>query len=851
MALDEERIERVNIDEEMKQSYLLYSMSVIVSRALPDVRDGLKPVQRRILQAMHDLNLNPGSQPIKCAKICGDTSGNYHPHGEGVVYPTLARMAQPWALRYPLVEGQGNFGSIDGDPPAAMRYTEARLAPIATEMLADLEKDTVDFQPNYDQRLREPTVLPGRFPNLLANGGSGIAVGMATNIPPHNLSELCDAITLLIDRPDATLDDVLAVMPGPDFPTAGLILGKKGIREAYATGRGSIVMQAKTQIEPLDGGRSAIVITEIPYQVNKQRLIEQIADLVKQRRVDGITDIKDFSDANIRVVIELRRDAHPQRILNYLLKHTALRCTFGVNMLALVDRAPRQLSLIEAIRHFIEHRRVVIRRRTRFELNEREARLHIVEGLRRAIDVLDEIIALIRNSPNASAARAGLMEQYQFSERQADAILAMQLRQLTGLEREKLEAEYRDLIMEIERLRGILADPQKVLQIIKDDLRDLKRKYGDPRRTRIVPIEASEIGEEDTIPEEDTLVTITRKGYIKRVRVDTYRERHRGGRGVIGITTREEDEIAHMFVATTHHYILFFTDKGRVYRMKAYEVPESSRQALGTPVINFIHIEPGDRITATVPVPSLDAEGYLVMGTARGEVKRTSLADFKNLRNNGLNAFDLEPGDSLCWVHLTSGNDDLVMVTERGQAIRFSEKQLRVASRASGGVRGMTVEPGDRIVGMEVIPAAQPDADLLVVGRNGYGKRTAAREFPRRSRGGKGILCMRVTEKTGRVADFKVVEESDRLLISTTNGIVIRQPVSEIRRIGRATEGVRLIRLEAGDQVATIERMARPEPTSAADRAREIRDALAGTTANGDEPEVEPEAELVPEEETA
>ncbi|MBI3910686.1 MAG: DNA gyrase subunit A [Armatimonadetes bacterium] len=843
MALDEQqRIENVNLDEEMKQSYLLYSMSVIVSRALPDVRDGLKPVQRRILYAMRTLNLLPTARFAKCAAVVGETMKRFHPHGDQALYATLVRMAQDFAIRYPLVMPQGNFGSVDGDPPAAMRYTECRLTPMAMEMLADIDKETINWIPNYTQDENEPSVLPSRVPNLLANGASGIAVGMATNIPPHNLGELCDAVILLIDNPQATLDDLLEVIPGPDFPTAGLILGKKGIRQAYETGRGSVVMQARTQIEPLDGGRSAIVVTELPYQVNKARLIEQIAELVKQRRpgVDGITNINDYTDGNgMRVVIELRRDAHPQRILNYLLKHTPLRSTFGVLTLALVDRQPRILTLPQVLRYYIEHRREVIRRRTQFDLSKAEARLHIVEGLRRALDVIDQIIAIIRGSATVDVARAALMERLQFSQIQADHILAMQLRQLTNLEREKLEAEYRDLIQQIEILRGILADPQKILQIIKDDLRDIKKKHGDARRTRIIPIEANEIGDEDTIPEEETIVSITRRGYIKRVSADTYRIQKRGGRGVIGVTAREEDEIAHMFVATTHHYILFFTDKGRVYRLKAYEVPEVSRQAMGIPVINFINIEPGDRITATVPVASLDAGGYLVMGTARGEVKRTTLADFKNLRTNGLNAFNLEEGDSLCWVHLTSGNDDIVMVTEEGQCLRFSERELRIASRASGGVRGMSVESGDRIVGMEILPADQADADLLIVGRNGYGKRTLAQGFTCHHRGGKGIRCMRVTEKTGRVIDFKVVLDTDRLLISSTGGIVIRQPVSEIRRIGRDTEGVRLIRLEPGDHVATIERVARRERPSSAQRARQLQGMLAGVDLNGEDTDEE------------
>jgi DNA gyrase subunit A len=811
------KIEPINIDEEMRESYLLYSMSVIVARALPDVRDGLKPVQRRILAAMHDLNLTPGAQPRKSAKICGDTSGNYHPHGESVIYPTLVRMAQDFNARCPLVLGQGNFGSIDGDPPAAMRYTEVRMSPFAVEMLADIDKNTVDFQPNYDQRMQEPTVLPARLPNLLANGCQGIAVGMATNIPPHNLGELCDAIVHQIDYPEATVEDLMKFLPGPDFPTSGLILGTKGIRQAYETGRGSVIMQAKHHFEELDGGRHAIIITELPFQVNKARLIEQIADLVKQKKVDGITAINDYtSKEGMRVVVEIRRDKRPQQIWNYLLKHTPLRTTFGVLALALVDRAPRVLTLPQFLQHYVKHRQEVIRRRTRFELEKAEARLHIVEGLRRALDLIDEIITVIRASRTVEIARSAMMERWEFSQIQAQHILEMQLQRLTNLEREKLEAEYRDLLQTIEYLRGILADPQKVLALIKEDLREIKRKYADPRRTRIVPMEADQIGDEDIIPEEEMIVTITRRGYIKRVAAETYRVQKRGGRGVIGITAREEDETAHLFVATTHHYILFFTDRGRVYRLKAYEVPLAQRQAMGTAIINLIGIEPGDEITATVPIASLDMEGYLVMGTRRGEVKRTALSDFKNLRQNGLRAFDLEDGDRLEWVHLTSGEDDVVMATRQGLALRFSEKELRVASRASGGVRGMRLEEGDQIVGMEI---GRADRDILVVGEHGYGKRTGLREFSSHHRGGKGIRCMRVTEKTGPIADFKIVTDEDRLLISTAAGIVIRFNVSDIRRIGRNTEGVRLINLGDGDRVTTIERVSRGKEDDESDGA--------------------------------
>lgn len=855
MATNEERIEPINIDDEMRQSYLQYSMSVIVSRALPDVRDGLKPVQRRILYAMRELGLTPGARFAKCAAVVGETMKRFHPHGDAALYMTLVRLAQDFVMRSPLITPQGNFGNVDGDPPAAMRYTECKLTPIAMELLADIEKNTVDWAPNYTQDENEPTVLPARFPQLLANGASGIAVGMATNIPPHNLGELCDATIMMIDNPHfaqpenltEAVTQLLTVIPGPDFPTHGMILGTKGIRSAYETGRGSVVMQCKHHIEPMDAGKHAIVVTELPYQVNKARLIEQMAELVKQKKVDGITAINDYTNKEgMRIVIELRRDAHPQKIMNYLLKHTPLRTTFGVLALALVDRAPRVLSLPQILHHYIEHRRDVIRRRTRFELEKAEARLHIVEGLRRALDVIDEIIRIIRASANPTAARDALMATFEFSQIQAQYILDMQLRALTGLERERLEAEWRDLVQLIEMLRGILGDPQKVLNMIKEDLRDIKKRFADGRRTRIVPIEADQIGEEDTIPEEEMIVSITRNGYIKRVSAETYRVQRRGGRGVIGVTSREEDEIAHLFIATTHHHILFFTDRGRVYRVKAYEVPQTSRTAMGTAVINLIGIEPGDRVTAIVPMASLGQQGFLVMGTERGEVKRTALEDFKNLRANGLNAFDLEPGDSLRWVHLTSGEDHVMMITEQGQAIRFPETNLRIASRNSGGVRGMMVEPGDRVVGMEV---AREDEDVFVIGRNGYGKRTPIREYTPHHRGGKGMLTMRVTDKTGPVADFKIVRAGDRLLVSTSKGIVIRVPIDEIRQIGRATEGVRIIRLEEGDEVRTIERVRKqssrkPRDPNVTDALRELGGDGAGpSSASEDEEELELEDE--------
>ena len=833
MSTPEGRIETINIDDEMRQSYIMYSMSVITARALPDVRDGLKPVQRRLLQAMWDLNLT-GATTRKCAKICGDTSGNYHPHGESVIYPALVRMGQEWSLRYPLVAKQGNFGSIDGDPPAAMRYTEARLSSIAIEMLADINEDTVDWTDNFDSTRQEPSVLPSRIPNLIVNGGTGIAVGMATNMAPHNLGETCDAIALYLDNPRLTLDELMAVLPAPDFPTAGLILGTKGVREAYETGRGAITMQAKIHIEPQDNGRNSIVITEVPYQVQKTRLIEQIAELVKQKKVTGISDIFDYSSkGEIRVVIEVRRDTDPQRLLNYLLKHTQLRVNFHILALALVDGKPQVLPMVEQIKHYVAHRRVVIRRRTRFRLNKAEQRLHILEGLIRALDIIDEIIILIRASETPAAARRGLMAEFEFSQTQAQHILEMQLQRLTSLERERLEKERDELVTTITDLKEILANPKRVIQIIKDDLAEIKKKHGNPRRTRIIKAEAHEIGEEDMIPEEEMIITITRNGYIKRVPADTYRPQHRGGRGVIGVTAREEDETEHLFMATTHHHVLFFTDVGKVYRLKAYEVPLTSRQAMGTAIVNLIGIQPGERVTATIPLESLEAEGYLIMGTRLGEVKRTALLRFKNLRSNGLRAFDLEEGDSLNWVRRTDGETEIMLVTRQGKSIRFSEAEMRIASRASGGVRGIRLVGDDEVIGMGAVAAGE---DVLVVGANGYGKRTLVGEYPKQHRGGSGVLTMRVTQKTGAIGDFKMVADGDRLLISTTNGIVIRVRVEEIRRIGRSTEGVRLIRLEAGDHVASIARVRPQEPDPERDARNEERRKQLQLLLGSDEP---------------
>ena len=707
-----------------------------------------------------------------------------------------------------LVGGVFVHNSIDADPPAAQRYTEARMTPFAMEMLQDLDRETVDWTENYDQTRREPVVLPGKFPNFLCNGGSGIAVGMATNIPPHNLREIVDGAVHLLDNPDADLDELLTFIKGPDFPTAGLILGMKGIKQAYATGRGSVTMQARTSIEPIENGRNQIIVTELPYQVIKSRLIEQIADLVKQKKIEGIADLNDYSDrTGMKIVITLKREAYPRKVLNFLLKHTPLRTTFGVNMLALVDGQPRILTLKDALGHFLTHRREVIVRRTLFELNRAKARAHILEGLQIALDFLDEIIALIRASRTAEIARIEMMSRFTLSQLQADAILAMQLRALTGLEREKLESDYKELLKQIAYYEDILATPARVTAIIKQEMRQLRDKYGDERRTRIVPMEAEEIGDEDLIPEEEMIVSITRDGYIKRVPKETYPTQHRGGKGRIGASIKEEDSIEHLFVATTHHYILFFTDRGRVYRLKAYEVPQTSRTAMGTAVINLINIQPGERITATVPMKEYkDVEGFLLFATECGEVKRTPLAEFVNLRNNGLIVFDIEENDALRWVAHTSGEDEIILVTRKGMSIRFAETDLMPRSRSAGGVRGITLSEAkdDILVGMAVV---DNNLDLLVIGERGISKRTPLKDYRSQTRGGKGILTMSLTDKTGDIVDAKIVSPEDRLLIMTREGITIQLRVDDIRSSGRSTQGVRAINLAEDDRVSSVERM--------------------------------------------
>jgi len=809
----------VDIEQELRRSYLGYAVSTLVSRALPDIRDGFKPVQRRLMYAMRELGVGPGSARVKCALVVGETMGKYHPHGDSSIYGTLVRLAQPFSMRYPLIDGQGNFGSIDADPPAAMRYTECRLTPISMEMMEDLDHDTVDWMPNYDQTRQEPRVLPGKFPNFLCNGGEGIAVGMSTSVPPHNLREVCDALNHMLDHPDAIADDLFKFIPGPDFPTAGFILGTSGAREAYRTGRGRVIMQAQIQIEPADNGKNQIVITELPYQVIKSRLIAHIAELVRHKKVDGITDINDFSDRNgMRVVIDLRRDVLPMRIVNFLLKHTSLRQTFGIIMLALVNGQPRLLNLPQVLNLFLAHRKEVVVRRTRYELGRAKHAAHIREGQEIALNFLDEIIALIRRSLNAEAARTEMCARFGLTQIQAEAILNMQLRQISQLERQKIEDEYKRLLKEIAFYEDILVTPARVVRIVRDELKALRDKYGDERLTRILPMEADDISDEDLVPEEKTLVTISRDGYIKRVPMDTYRTQKRGGRGVQAANLREEDQLAHLFVATTTHYILFFTDRGRIYRLKAYEVPPTTRQARGQHINNFIQVEPGDKITAILPMKDMNVPGFLLLATAHGEVKRTALSDFANLRVNGKKCFDIEEGDSLNWVRHTDGNQEVIMVTRNGMSIRFNEQDLTERGNTAGGVRGIelrdpkTKQIRDRVVAVDVI---SPTSQLLVCSEKGFGKRTDLSSYRAQGRGGRGIITMNVTAKTGPIVDAAVVEPEDKLMVLTESGVAIRMDVQPIRATGRSTQGVTLIKVGPGDRVVTIERLIDTEEVEA------------------------------------
>lgn len=801
------QIQDRDISAEMRSSFMDYAMSIIVSRALPDVRDGMKPVHRRILYAMNELGMTPDKPYKKSARIVGEVIGKYHPHGDSAVYETMVRMAQDFSLRYMLVDGHGNFGSIDGDAAAAMRYTEARLSKIAMEMLRDINKETIDFVPNYDGEEREPAVLPARFPNLLVNGNTGIAVGMATNIPPHNLTEVINGILALIENPDLDSIELMQYIKGPDFPTGGYILGRTGIRQAYTTGRGSVTMRAKTEIEEI-GNKARIIVTELPYQVIKARLIEKIAELVRERKIDGITDLRDESDRNgMRIVIELRRDVNPSVVLNNLYKHTALQSTFGINTLALVNGEPKVLSLREVLYHYLQHQIEVIRRRTEFDLRKAEARAHILEGLRIALDHLDEVIALIRASATTEEARNGLMEKFQLSYDQAQAILDMRLQRLTGLEREKIEAEYAELLNKIAEYKAILADEQLILQIISEELTEINDKYGDDRRTEITIGEES-ILDEDLIPREDVVVTLTHTGYIKRLPVTTYRSQKRGGRGVTGMDMKEDDFVEHLFVTNSHHFLMLFTNKGKVYRLKAYELPELGRTARGTPVINLIQIEPGERVYAVIPVEDFDSTQQLFFATKQGIVKKTPLADYSNIRKGGLIAINMREDDELIGVKLTTGTQEIIMGTAHGMSIRFSETDVRPMGRSATGVKGIQLGAGDRVIDMDVVDES---LDALIVTSKGYGKRTPLTEYRIQTRGGKGIKTINVTDKNGQVAGLKVVNDEQDLMIITTAGTLIRTGIEGISRMGRNTQGVRLINIREDDEVATVTNVEKTE----------------------------------------
>ena len=809
-----------SIEQEMRTSYLDYAMSVIVQRALPDARDGLKPVQRRILYAMQEMGLCNNTRYRKCAGIVGEVLKNYHPHSDDAVYDTLVRLAQDFTLRYPLIDPQGNFGSVDGDSAAAMRYTEARLTAISNEMLADIDKNTVDFQANYDASTREPKVLPGLLPNLLLNGSAGIAVGMATNIPPHNLNELCDAIALLVDNPEASIEDLMEIVQGPDFPTGGTILGREGIRAAYATGRGRVVIRAKAFVEEAPrGGKYQIVVTELPYQVNKALLLERIAEMVKEGRLDGISDLRDESDrTGMRMIVELKRDAQPMKVLNNLFKHTALQQAYGVNMLALVENGmvPRVLTLKRALQEYVSHRQVVITRRTEYELERARRRVHILEGLKRALDAIDAVIATIRKSRTTETARNNLMSEFKFSEVQANAILDMRLARLAALERRKIEDELKEVLKEIAYLESLLADPQKILGLIKADMARLKETYGDERRTRIQDVSGT-LSEEDLIPEVDVLVTITNRGYVKRIADDVYRTQHRGGKGITGVTMREADAIQHILAANTHDSLLVFTNRGKVYQVKVHELPDSGRTAKGLPIVNIINMQPDETVTTLLPVRDYSSAKYLFFTTRLGQVKRTSLEQFQSVRSTGLIAIGLEPNDELAWVRMTSGSDEICLVTQKGQAIRFAETDARAMGRPAAGVIGIRLAAGDRVIASEVV---QPEHDLFVIAEKGLGKRTPFSQFSRINRGGKGVTAMRLTDKTGDIVGAGVVTGDENVVMMSTAGQVIRIPVEQISRIGRATQGVTLMRMPGKEKIATmtivdgrVESDGAPDPT--------------------------------------
>ena len=801
-----DKVHDVDLKKTMETSYIDYAMSVIASRALPDVRDGLKPVQRRILYSMVELNNGPDKPHRKCARIVGDTMGKYHPHGDSSIYGALVNMAQDWSTRYPLVDGHGNFGSMDGDGAAAMRYTEARLSKISMELTADINKDTVDFTPNFDETEKEPVVLPARFPNLLVNGTSGIAVGMATNIPPHNLKETINAVVKIIDnqiadKGETTIEEILQIVKGPDFPTGGMILGTRGIEEAYRTGRGKIRVRAVTDIETMPNGKSRIVVTELPYMVNKARLIEKIAELVRDKKIDGITDLGDQSNREgMRIVIELRRDVNANVILNQLFKHTQLQDTFGVIMLALVNNEPKVMNILDMLQFYLQHQEEVVTRRTKYELNKARERAHILEGLLIALDHIDEVIRIIRGSQTVQTAKTELMQRFGLSDVQAQAIVDMRLRALTGLERERLEAEYNELMKQIERLEAILADRKLLLGVIREEIIVIRDKYGDDRRTSI-GFDEFDISMEDLIPKEDVVITLTKLGYIKRMSHDTFKSQNRGGKGIKGMQTLDEDYVEELFISHTHHYIMFFTNTGRVYRMKAYEIPEASRTSRGTAIVNLLQLMPGEKISAVIELDDYRDGEYLFMATKRGLVKKTPIKEYANVRKKGLAAITLREDDELIEVKYTDGRNDIFLVTKYGQCIRFNEKDVRPTGRTSMGVRGMNLSDRDEIIGMQLEIQGK---ELLIASEKGMGKRTVTSEFTCQNRGGKGVKCYKITEKTGNVVGVKAVSEDDEIMIINTEGIIIRMKCEGISVLGRITSGVKLINLNGGDRVASI-----------------------------------------------
>ena len=822
-----DKVHEVDLKKTMEDSYIDYAMSVIASRALPDVRDGLKPVQRRILYSMIELNNGPDKPHRKCARIVGDTMGKYHPHGDSSIYGALVNMAQEWSTRYPLVDGHGNFGSVDGDGAAAMRYTEARLSKISMELTADINKDTVDFTPNFDETEKEPAVLPARFPNLLVNGTSGIAVGMATNIPPHNLREVIAAVVKIIDdqieeNGETSIEDILQIVKGPDFPTGAMILGTRGIEEAYRTGRGKIRVRAVTDIEPMANGKSRIVVTELPYMVNKARLIEKIAELVRDKKIDGITDLSDQSNREgMRICIELRRDVNANVVLNQLYKHTQLQDTFGVIMLALVNNEPKVMNILEMLNYYLRHQEEVVTRRTKYELNKAEERAHILEGLLIALDNIDEVIRIIRNSKNAQAAKEGLIEAFQLTDVQAQAIVDMRLRALTGLEREKLENEYKELMERIGELRAILADRKLLLGVIKEEILVISGKYGDDRRTSI-GFDELDLSTEDLIPEQDVVITMTKLGYIKRMTTDTFKSQNRGGKGIKGMQTIEEDYVEELFMTSTHNYIMFFTNTGRVYRMKGYEIPAAGRTARGTAIINLLQLMPDEKITAMIPIREYEDGKYLFMATKKGLVKKTPITDYANVRKTGLAAITLREDDELIEVKITDNEKDIIMVTKYGQCIRFKEQDVRSTGRTSMGVRGMNLSDRDEVIGMQL--HTQGDY-LLIASEKGMGKRTAIEEFTCQNRGGKGVKCYKITEKTGNVIGVKAVNEDNEIMIINTEGIVIRMECAGISILGRVASGVKLINLDSNTKVASIAKVRETVAEENAEEKAEVEEA--------------------------